>query len=471
MPQTADTQIAIDNLHVADPEPPQRETPQPEPAQTVPSTLGQTPHEPTVRPWELELLISGALVFSLMQLPGQVDAWFNATAPQLAGGGYLAAFMGWFYVKMALYALVGGFVLHLSVRGYWVGVIGIEAVFPHGIRWDRTRSGPIFRQVQCERTPSLQSLIDGADRFASMVFGATFAGAMFFGFSLVMAALMIGLSFLVGLVVPGAAGGSLALNLICLLIALPGVVASVVDRRMGDRLDPGGRPARIIRRVALAYGRVSGMALFMPLVLTLVTNLYERRRGVVMIVLIPAAFMTFFFVKDVMLGRGMIQADGYAFLPDKAGVLAVEPAFYADQRAGEPGDVSLPQIQSSMVRDPYVRLFIPYRPRRHNDLIARDCPGVNAREAQAGTRSEAVLHCLSSLQPVALNGRALAPSFRFYTLPQTGIRGIVAYIPVTGLPKGENVLTVAKLPLISDRQAEAAEPAKPEPPHTIPFGL
>jgi hypothetical protein len=476
MPLSAEAQIAIDNLHLTGPEPPQTlpEPPQTpsdaaaEPPRPLPSTLGQTPHEPTVRPWELELLISGALVFSIMQLPAQVDGWYQALDPRLDAGWHMAAFMGWFYVKLALYALVGGFVLHLAVRGYWVGVIGIEAVFPHGIRWDRMRSGPIFRQLQRERTPPLQTLIDGADRVASMIFGAAFAVAMLFGYSLIIGALMVGLVSVTRLAVPGSVASSLVMNAAFVLLLAPIIVAGLVDRRMGDRLDPDGRAARIIRRVGRAYNRMQASALFMPLLFILITNLRQRRRGLLALVGVPVLFIAFFIVKDVLVGRGMVHADGYAYLPGDAGALAVEPGFYADQRSGAPGDEKLPEIQSDMVRDPYVRLFIPYLPRRHNTLIARRCPGVRPGAAHTGAGGEAVLRCLASLQPLTLNGKPYAASFRFSTQPQTGFRGIVAYIPTAGLPRGENVLTVAQLAIPDATPAEAAKLATP---HSIPFWL
>lgn len=477
MRHSGDAQLAIENLHMADPTPSTSpatgEPASPHPAESgppalPPSTLGQTPHEPAVRPWELELLISGALVFSMMQLPGQVDAWYQSLDPRLDGGWHMAAFMGWFYVKLALYALVGGFVLHLAVRGYWVGVIGIEAVFPQGIRWDRMRTGPIFRKLQQERTPSLQTLIDRADRVASMIFGAAFAVAMLFGYSLFMAAMLVGLMSLIGLAMPGTVRSSIAMNVACVLLVGPIVVAGIVDRRMGHRLDPDGLAARTIRRVGGVYNRVQATALYMPLLFTLFTNLRQRRRGVAMMIAVPALFIGFFIVKDVLLGRGVVHADGYSYLPADGGALAVEPGYYADQREGAPGDANFPEIQSDMVRDPYVRLFIPYRPRRHNGLIARRCPGVRAGAPSTGAGNAAVLRCLASLQPVTLNGRPLQPAFRFYTHPGTGFRGIVAYIPTAGLPKGENVLSIAQLAIPDPTPAEAAAH---EPPYSIPFWL
>jgi hypothetical protein len=57
-----------------------------------------------------------------------------------------------------------------------------------------------------------------------------------------------------------------------------------------------------------------------------------------------------------------------------------------------------------------------------------------------------------------LDGRRITPDFRFGEAPETGIRGIVAYIPVAGLARGEHVLAVAALPLIDPTPAEARNP-------------
>jgi hypothetical protein len=435
------------------------------------STLGQTPHEPKVRPWELELLISGALVFSMIQLPGQVDAWFDHVSPGLDGGAAMAARFAWLYVKVALYAVTGGFVLHLAIRAYWVGVIGLEAVFPGGIVWEKTRSGPIMRDVQRRFTPSLQSLIDGADRLASLVFVSGFTVAILFGFSML---LVGGISFLMygvaGMALDSTAS-AVALDTLLLLLFGPLFAAMLVDRKYGDRLDPAGRAARTIRGIAKGSMSVMRYTLFQPLLLTILTNLRSQRRGIVLFVLLAVAGIAMAARDKLWSGREL--SDGYVYLPDEPGRLGVEPQFYEDKRAEGEVVPDIPSIQSDMVRDPYVRLFIPYRPRRHNELVARRCGRGAAADSLASiprpvteAGEAAVLRCLAALQPVTLNGRPVNAPFRFYTQPRTGIRGIAAYIPVAGLPKGENVLGVARLPLLVPERG-----GKPRPPFSIPFWL
>jgi hypothetical protein len=437
----------------------------------VPSTLGQTPHEPKVRPWELELLISGALVFGMMQLPQRVEAWFDHVEPGLDAGFASGAFLASLYVKMALYAVIVGFVLHLAIRAYWVGVIGLEAVYPGGIVWEKTRAGPIMREVQRQGTPSLQALIDGADRLASLVFAGGLMLAMLFCFSLVMVGGLLALAYgTLGSVLNGVAAAA-GFEVLLLLLVAPMLIATLVDRRYGDRLDPAGRPARMVRAVGRGTMRVMRYAVFQPLMLTIVTNLRGQKRAMVLFAAVVAGAVVFAGRDRLFEGRSFI--DGYTYLPDDAGRLGIDPRFYEDKH-GE-GEIvsSVPSIQSDMVRDPYVRLFIPYRPRRHNRLVARRCAvGSSANSIASAPRptteagEAAVLRCLALLQPVTLNGRPVTAPFRFYTQPGTGVRGIAAYIPVAGLPRGENVLTVAPVP-----RPDAAPGAKPVPPFVIPFWL
>lgn len=468
--------LPVSDAHAADPQPAAPPTADEQPPAPV-STLGQTPHEPTVRPWELELLISGALVFSMLQIPGQLDAWFNGLEPRLDGALLVAVLLTWYYVKLAVYALVGGFIVHLGVRGYWVGVIGLEAVFPHGIVWENTRGGPIMRDIQRRSTPPLQALIDRADRFASMIFGGAFALALLFVFSLLLGGSLMLVAFAVSSRFFARTKAIWLMEGMVFAVVGPVIVAGLVDRYFGERLRPDGRAARTIRAVGTTYNRLQSKALFVPLMLTLFTNLRGRRGARVVSMLLIAGGITFV-LKDVLLEAGGMHADGYAYLPDAPGALGVLPGFYDDRRGDGTGISELPYIQSDMVRDPYVRLFIPYRPRRHNLLLRRRCPAVRAAVPAGGVFSSArprgdaaeraVLACMAALQPVMLDGRPIAPAFRFTTEPKTGIRGIVAYIPVAGLPKGENLITVASLPLADPTPAQAREP---RPPFTIPFWL
>ena len=449
------------------------------PPPAPPSTLGQTPHEPAVRPWELELLISGAVVFSLLQLPGALDDWLARTSPRQAGSLLSALVFVYAYLKLILYTLIGSFLLHLCARAYWVGMIGLESVFPHGIDWEKSQSGPVGREVQRERVPSLQALIDRADRFASVIFGFAFLVVFLFVASILYGGLFwlaaLGLS---RLFFGGEHTRALLYGLLGLFV-VPSLLVVVVDRRMGGRLDPAGLPRRVLRRLLEFYYRAQGMGLFAPTLLTLFTNVPKR--------LIYPAFaamvygpLGLFMVKDLLIDRDRIEADAYGYLPGDPGRFGVERGFYDDKRPAGEG-YTLPSIQSDVIHGPYVRLVLPFLAGRHEALFARGCPevrpfregglrlGADEPAGESDAARQAVLACWARVQPVTVNGRPLAVPFRFYTHPATGIRGVVAHVPTAGLPRGENVITVARVPMAGE--LKGGTPPKARPPYSIPFWL
>jgi hypothetical protein len=439
-------------------------------------------HEPTVRPWELELLISGAVVFSLLQMPGYVDGWFNGLAPHLAEGSHFGAFMLYTYVKLILYTLIACFVLHLTMRAYWVGLIGLETVYPQGVRWDNSSYGPVMTEVYREKMGRLQPRIDAADRFCSILFPLAFTVVMLFFFSVAILALAGGLAFGISkLVFQGEHFREVLIGIFAVAMLVP-LGTWMLDRVYGPRVGRGGAGHRFLRRASLAAYYVNAMPIYGTTFMTLFSNMRKGARYPAMYALLALLFGVFM-VKDVFLARGVIASGDHLYLPDAEGAFGIRPGFYESQRHEDDIYDRLPSIQSDVVRDPYLKLFIPYAPMRHGEAFAQQCPGLRPL-SRGGVRMDvadppdsaavrAVLDCWTRLQPVALNGRPIRPEFRFYTHPNSGIRGILAYIPVEGLPRGENVLTVGTAPRAAEDEATRRRlvSEKPPEPYHIRFWL
>lgn len=452
----------------------------PPPAEpTLPET---SPHEPTVRPWELELLISGAVVFSLIQLPAHADAWFQGLEPHMAGGANFGAFMLYAYVKLILYTLISCFVLHLCMRAYWVGLIGLETVFPQGVRWDNSSYGPVMTEVYRERIGRMQAKIDAADRFCSILFPLAFTVVMLFFFSIAVVGLAGGLAFGISrLLLGGRHMGAMLAGIFVLFAGIPlGVWA--LDSAFGKRAGPGQPGHRALRRASVVAYYLNAMPIVGTTFLTLFTNIRKNARYPVFYALLVVLFGVFL-VKDVLLAKGALLTSSTYYLPDEEGRFGILPGHYESQRQEGAMYPRMPSIQSDVIRDPYVKLFIPYAPTRHGDAFADQCPGLpllsrggmrmSAADAPDSTAVRAVLDCWTRLQPVTLNGRPIRPDFRFYTHPQSGIRGILAYIPVQGLPPGENLLTVGLAPRAARDEANRRRllgASAPEPWY-IPFWL
>src|SRR3954469_2837672 len=86
--------------------------------------------------WELELLISGAVLFALFQIPPVLNGFFARIEPHATTAVMSALLFVELYLKAIVYALIASFVVHLIGRAYWVGLVGLHSVFPKGVRWE-----------------------------------------------------------------------------------------------------------------------------------------------------------------------------------------------------------------------------------------------------------------------------------------------------------------------------------------------
>jgi hypothetical protein len=427
--------------------------------------------------WELELFLSGALVFATFQLPNVVDHFFAGFEPHLAGLTRSAFLNIALYAKAIAYTLLITFAVHLTGRAQWVALMGLQSVFPRGVRWDEMKMGPIGRKLYEERVPTLARSIATLDNFCSIIFSVGMLFAVLFIFS----------ATLVGAV--GSVAWLLAhflshdqklewyfLALIVAFMAIP-ISASLLDKRLGPRLSPESRGYRIVHRllrisIAMSIVRIAG-----PMMWTLMSNL--GRKKVVAALYVGLMGIIFVSAVDLMIRRGALGLNNYDFYGQSL-LHGVTTAHYENQRT-ENANSRAPMIQSDIVRDPYVRLFIPYSPARHNAGLLRACPGLKPLQpegVQFGADQPApdslavpALQCMAKVHDVKLDGRALADlEFAFYEHPATGLRGVVAYIAIDSLAHGRHVLTVMPVPPtpIPTDSATLAKAAWKQP-YVIPF--
>lgn len=126
------------------------------------------------RTYEMELLISGAVVFGLIHLPPIIERISISFLAGLEGNLRLMGVLGQVYLQLVLYGLIAVFVLHLAMRGFWIGLLGLESVFPEGIRWDRLKLGPAMIKRYRAGIGSLAATIEKVDDLCSLIFSFGF---------------------------------------------------------------------------------------------------------------------------------------------------------------------------------------------------------------------------------------------------------------------------------------------------------
>lgn len=439
---------------------------------TEPQSSQQASHAPsgalrlprmTTPTWEVELLISGATVFGLMQLPSRLEALMVNLANRAEADIGMLLIPLWIYMLSGLLILIGTFIVHLGLRAYWVALVGLDSVYPGGVKWSSfKRAGPYQLETSRRGREDLPALIEGADNRASRVFAIGVGLAMI----LLLPTLMVSLALAIMLAfrwVPGSDGLSPMIGFWALFagITVPWFIAVIIDQQLAARWPRDSRGARLLRAILGFYARV-GMGRASNLPMAIYVSNAEGHRGNIFISVASGLIMV---VASVQIIGFAIEFD----LDDRQGLPAfaatgedlILPRHYASQRAREPSLTPLPFIPDPVVRGPYLRLFVPYRVARHNAALETECEPA----AEGERASRAVLDCYARLHDVRINGAPVA-GLRFDAAedPVSGVRGMLAMISMDGLASGRHELTLLPPPRIETKESDP-----PLKPFRIPF--
>ena len=433
----------------------------------------------TAPTWEVELLLSGATLFALMQIPGWLDAQFNDWSERLAETGVMLLTFAWMYAKIIVYAMIAALLVHLLARGLWVAAVGLRSVHPQGIRWRRLRNGPRFRAAARSRVPHLTALIARSDDISSQMFALAALLVLTTLYSAAMTALVgaLGWAFSFGLL--DGEGALLAVLGFGILLSGGQTLGALLDRRAGR--DGRRRPRRL--RWLSGFFRLMLAMPFARLTYALMlvfTSRVGTIRGTVMLVVMIYALIALT-IFDLVWSRDPPAFGPAAFVDALDGADVVTPGHYLPLREGDPRHVSTPYINGLQVQGDTLQLVIPFEPRRHPAAIESLCPGAGERLAEARQDSAAhyegdrggadpaaqatwsqqalqleaaehaatagYLDCALQLHAPRLNGEAVAEvRLAFLKSADLGQPALLAMLPLSGLPPGRHVLSVGRLP-------------------------
>lgn len=402
--------------------------------------------------YEMELLVSGALTFTLLQLPGKLNPSFDRAMSFVDGGERLFVVYGFVYVLLAINALIVFFATHLLLRAFWIGLVGLESVYPGGVDWERLKIGRHSGGILRRQISPLGSSIDRLDDICSLVFSLAFSIVLTFVFSIGVVAVCLGISW--GL----AATGWIEFERMFWIAFAGWVVVSagigLLDRFGSQRLREGGAADRALAALVRANIAVSPLRLIGPISLVLQTRLSEKRTNFLVvgsILVVTGSLMVGLFARS-----GLLRLDSLRYVPESPGQEGVEAEAYRSNWTDEDFDVARwrPSIDTDVVVGPYVRLVLPYRPSTHNARIAKACPELEpAREGgfsfgrleddDPHQRSRVAIECFVGLFHIELDGRPLTDvRFDWYTEPRHQVPGAIAYLDVRELTPGRHQLMV-----------------------------
>lgn len=283
--------------------------------------------------------------------------------------------------------------------------------------------------------------IELADNRATKVFGTGFGLAMLMLIPVLLALLGIGCSLLVDAVL-GPREAIIAFAIVIALVVLPFALSSVLDRRLGARLDADATLAKILRRVIEFYGRL-GFGRRRNMLVNLFLSNQQSLRGELSLLLILLPVLAIVVIPR--LGGGSKFSLGSSMGSPVAGVFSERntmPAFYGNLDIDRSTATPVPYVSDRIARDAYLPLFVPFIPSRHVPLMRTTCPAVLMEETRVST--EPTLSCIALLSDIRIDGIPVPVNVDASSDPQTGQPGVLAMLPMQGLAQGRHELSLAE---------------------------
>jgi hypothetical protein len=438
-------------------------------SQDAPDTPTQLPKR-TTPTWETELLLSGATVFALFQAAQALLAWAAYLLPRLDDGLLMISGMLYTYGQGGVVLLAMTFSVHLMLRAYWVAMVGIDSVFPSGLRIDQVRAGPLAKALLLERWQDMAAAIERADNRATIVFAVGVSMAMV----LIPVSLTVLLMFALSYAIAWALGDVALVSWLLLAVMAawftPYLLVTLVDKQWGARLEPGSRGYRACMALHRFYARVGMARDFNPMVTIFSSNIGERKGTIIVFMVLLVAMLSS--TAGLVLSRQTLGVGSYGAFPDvRRGMPASSDGRHYGSAHGAGFAPAVPFIPDLVATGHYVALVVPYVPKAHAHLLGQcdatarqsgdNAGGEFERERKSRQR---LLQCLADGFSVSLDGVPVTLTPEWYTDPGRDLRGLLFMLPARDLAPGRHELSV--LPRAESPPVEGEEP---EPAYLIPF--
>ena len=409
--------------------------------------------------WQLELLVSAFTIFLLIgaksayeEFSASLNFRYNMSANAILV--IISVFL--IVIKNSILALTISLIVHLMLRGFWIGTIGLRSV-QSDINFEALNYNAFFTEKLKKNVISLDRLVVILDEICSVIFS--------FSFLIISVLIAFGmyLAFL-GIVGAGVGvtvnffNGSIVVIVISMCILLILFIMGLIF--MIDYLSLGFfKKIRWFSKIYYPFYRLFNFitlsGLSRSIYYYMISKFSKKRIRIVYAVIITIVMFLFLF-----------EFDQHQYFPDEESSQITASNYYADQR-DEDDFAEKISIPGNLIEKPFLPLFIRYDA-SDNPIIRTLCPefiplkqdGLNttmqiyAKGANltiqgkdySSEDTEAMLACHSSIYQIVINDSIYSDlNFRFYSHPARQQKGLYAVIPTASFKSGENVMRIKKM--------------------------
>jgi len=415
--------------------------------------------------WQLELIISGVVIFLLIGAYGPIVDYQRPLLIKVIGGNMASQLfaLGYFIILISYFTLLASFLLHLLLRGLWIGAIGLRSVsddFDFGV----LNFQPKFDGWLRRRLGSFDDYIERLENQCSIAFSLSFL-LFFCVISLGTYLIFVGtINQLIVLLNGGfPESGSFAfytLQLVALMGYLLGGIYFVDFVTLGWI-----KKRKWLQRIYFPFYRFMGWVTLARVYRTFYYNLIDLPFGRKLVRWLWVIILTGLCVSSLVLVRNI-----YFPLQNKDGADRVNPDNYEENFIARPGfnveKVIQTTISERILTKDYLDIFVPYigqmdnrrlekkfprlEPARIHSFVLEGIVGIGDQENDKANMDSLLQAFTSGLQLYVDDSLVQSPSWRFYHHPGREQPGLLYTMPTQRLNRGEHLLKIRKERVVSD---------------------
>ena len=390
--------------------------------------------------WEAELLVSTIAIFGTFQLFDLINWATNKFIDLLDPSQYLIGYFIVFFGLLAISILMSMFVIHFFLRAYWVGLVGLNSVFPDYSVKDSAYS-KIYTEKILSILPKLKDSIQKVDELCSVIFSAAFTFLLIYMYSGLFASIYL---LIFNLLSDYVHSYILLIPVIFITISLfvqmvITIISNLKSNREKKKLQIWN--FKIVRFVSIImYGPLYKSILQVSMIFG---SNFKKKKSLVYLILL-------FLFSGMLVSIYQLTNTNIPYLIKRDSYFDVTKSYSSYYKTENEHNQFLlnPEIDSDKVESNILKVFIPIF--GHEEKMRQNICGSfvgNPNKSNSEQRKDEkvqLLNCYHEYNLVYLNGKEKKVDYLRYEHPGTSQYGVICYLDISNLTTGVNRLVIKK---------------------------
>jgi len=390
--------------------------------------------------WEAELLVATIAIFGTFQMFDLINWSTNKFIDLLDPSQYMIGYFIVYFGLLAISILISMFVIHFFLRAYWIGLVGLNSVFPDYSIKDSAYS-KIYTEKILSILPKLKDSIQKVDELCSVIFSAAFTFLLIYMYVGLVASIYLLIFNLLSdyvqsyiLLIP------VIFTIIILFVQMVlTIISNLKSNREKKKLQIWN--FKIVRFVSIImYGPLYKSILQVSMIFG---SNFKKKKSLVYLILL-------FLFSGMLVSIYQMTNTNIPYLVNRDSYFDVTKSYASYYKTENENNRFLlnPEIDSDKVESNMLKVFIPIF--SHEEKLRQNIcgsfianPNKSSSEQQKDERAQ-LLNCYQKYNLVYLNGEEKKVDYLRYEHPNTNQSGVICYLDDSNLKTGANSLVIKK---------------------------